>query len=59
LGTNTLAMPWASSGRQFKLMAHLSGSSGSTGGLSINILEEAITAPEGFTVVSGMAETLE
>ncbi len=56
---STLAMPVATSGRQFELLAHLSGSSGSTGGLAINVLEEAITAPEGFTVVSGMAETLE
>jgi hypothetical protein len=37
----------------------LSGSSALSGGLSIAILEEAITAPEGFTVVSGMAETME
>ena len=57
--TATLAMPWATSGREFKLMAHLSGSTAITGGLSIAILEEAITAPEGFTVVSGMAETME
>lgn len=57
--TATLAMPYATSGREFKLMAHLSGSTGTTGGLSINILEEAVTAPEGFTVISGMADTLE
>ena len=57
--TTTLAMPVATSGRKFELLAHLSGSSGSTGGLAINVLEEAITAPEGFTVISGMAETLE
>jgi hypothetical protein len=57
--TATLAMPYATSGREFKLMAHLSGSSGTTGGLSINILEETVTAPEGFTVISGMADTLE
>lgn len=57
--TGTLAMPWATSGREFKLMAHLSGSSSLSGGLSIAILEESINAPEGFTVVSGMAETLE
>jgi type IV pilus assembly protein PilY1 len=57
--TPTLAMPTATSGREFKLMGHLSGSSTTSGGLSIDILEEAIDAPEGFTVVSGMAETLE
>jgi type IV pilus assembly protein PilY1 len=56
---STLAMPWATSGRQFKLMGHLSGSSTTSGGLSIQILEESIGAPEGFTVVSGMADTLE
>jgi type IV pilus assembly protein PilY1 len=56
---STLAMPWATSGRQFKLMGHLSGASSTFGGLSIPILEESIAAPEGFTVVSGMAETLE
>lgn len=58
-GTATLAMPVASSGRQFKLMAHLSGSASVSGGLSIELLEETIAAPEGFTVISGMAETLE
>ncbi len=58
-GTATLAMPVASSGRQFKLMAHLSGSQSVSGGLSIELLEEAIAAPQGFTVVSGMADTLE
>jgi hypothetical protein len=56
---STLAMPWATSGRQFKLMGHLSGSSSTSGGLSIQILEESIAAPEGFTVISGMADTLE
>jgi hypothetical protein len=40
-------------------MGHLSGSASTSGGLSINILEEAITAPEGFSVVCGMADTLE
>lgn len=58
-GSLTLAMPVASSGRQFKLMAHLSGSTSVSGGLSIQILEEAISAPRGFTVISGMADTLE
>jgi len=57
--STTLAMPVATSGREFKLMAHLSGSSALSGGLSIAILEENIGAPEGFTVVSAMAETLE
>ena len=52
-------MPYATSGREFKLMAHLSGSTAISGGLSIAILEEGINAPEGFTVVSGMAETME
>jgi hypothetical protein len=52
-------MPTATSGREFKLMGHLSGSSTTSGGLSIDILEEQIDAPEGFTVISGMAETLE
>jgi hypothetical protein len=28
-------------------------------GLSVNILEESIGAPEAFTAISGMAETLE
>ena len=55
----TLAMPYATSGREFKLMGHLSGSSALSGGLSIAVLEENIGAPEGFTVVSAMAETLE
>ena len=57
--TATLAMPYATSGREFKLMGHLSGSASTSGGLSINILEEAITAPDGFTIISGMADTLE
>jgi type IV pilus assembly protein PilY1 len=57
--TATLAMPSASSGREFRLMGHLSGSAGSVDGLSINVLDEGITAPEGFTVISGMADTLE
>jgi type IV pilus assembly protein PilY1 len=57
--SRTLAMPYATSGREFKLMGHLSGSSALSGGLSIAILEENIGAPEGFTVVSAMAETLE
>ena len=57
--TATLAMPYATSGRSFKLMAHLSGSSALSSGLSIAVLEENIGAPEGFTVVSAMAETLE
>jgi type IV pilus assembly protein PilY1 len=56
---STLAMPYATSGRAFKLMAHLSGSSALSSGLSIAVLEENIGAPEGFTVVSAMAETLE
>lgn len=55
----TIAMPFSSSGRAFKLMGHLSGSGSGVGGLSINILEEEVTAPEGFTIISGMAETLE
>ena len=57
--TSTLAMPYATSGREFKLMGHLSGSASTSGGLSINILDEGINAPDGFTVVSGMADTLE
>ncbi len=57
--TSTIAMPWSSSGRAFKLMAHLSGSGETVGGLSINLLEETISAPKGFTVVSGMAESVE
>ena len=52
-------MPYATSGREFKLMGHLSGSTAVSGGLSIAILEERIQAPQGFTVVSGMAETME
>jgi|GEM_PF-782638 len=55
----TLAMPFSSSGRAFQLMGHLSGSGPGVGGLSINILEETVTAPEGFTIISGMAESLE
>ena len=56
----TLAMPIATSGREFKLMGHLSGSAAiPVNQLSINILEQAIQAPEAFTVVSGMADTLE
>ena len=58
--SRTLAMPYASSGREFRLMGHLSGSASTTGGLSIDVLDEGrITAPEGFTVISGMAETVE
>ncbi len=57
--TSTLAMPYASSGRQFQLLGHLSGSGGATGGLAIELLEEAIASPDSFTVVTGMAETLE
>jgi len=55
----SLAMPVNTSGREFKLMAHLSGSGTPVSGLSIDVLGETITAPENFTVVSGMAETLE
>ncbi|MGB8329933.1 MAG: hypothetical protein WCE62_07380, partial [Polyangiales bacterium] len=55
----TIAMPFSSSGRAFKLMGHLSGSGAGVGGLSINILEETITAPEGFTIISGMGESVE
>ncbi len=55
-----LAMPVATSGREFKLMGHLSGSAAiPVNQLAINILEQAIKAPEAFTVVSGMADTLE
>ena len=57
--TSTLAMPYATSGREFRLMGHLSGSASTSGGLSINILDEGINAPDGFTVISGMADTLE
>ena len=56
----SLAMPVATSGREYKLMGHLSGSAAiPVNQLSINILDEAIRTPEGFTVVSGMAETVE
>ncbi len=56
----TLAMPVATSGREFKLMGHLSGSAAiPVNQLAINILEQGIRAPEAFTVVSGMADTLE
>jgi hypothetical protein len=55
----TIPMPTASSGRQFRLTGHLSGSATTSGGLSINTLDESITAPDGFTVISGMADTLE
>ena len=55
----TLAMPYATSGREFKLTAHLSGSTALSGGLRIAVLDEGIGAPEGFTSVSAMAETLE
>ncbi len=58
--SGTLAMPVATSGREFKLMGHLSGSAAiPVNQLAINILEQAIKAPEAFTVVSGMADTLE
>lgn len=58
--TGTLQMPVATSGREFKLMGHLSGAAAiPVNQLSINILEQAIQAPEAFTVVSGMADTLE
>lgn len=53
-------MPYSTSGRSFKLMGHLSGSSRvPVNQLSINVLEEAIRAPEGFTVISGMADSVE
>jgi len=59
-GPIALKMPVASSGREFKLMGHLSGSAGiPVNQLTINILEEGIKAPEGFTAVGCMAETLE
>ncbi|MDH3845381.1 MAG: hypothetical protein OES69_15660, partial [Myxococcales bacterium] len=58
-GPLSLMMPVNTSGREFKLMAHLSGSGTPVSGLSIDVLGETITAPEMFTVVSGMAETLE
>jgi type IV pilus assembly protein PilY1 len=58
--TGSLQMPVATSGREFKLMGHLSGSAGvPVNQLAINILEQGIQAPEAFTVVSGMADTLE
>ncbi|MGB5521007.1 MAG: hypothetical protein WBM26_09980 [Polyangiales bacterium] len=56
----SLAMPVAASSREFKLMGHLSGSAGvPVNQLAINILEQGIQAPQAFTVVSGMADTLE
>ena len=59
-GPVTLKMPVSSSGREFKLIGHLSGSAAiPVNQLAINILEEGIKAPEGFTVVGCMAETLE
>ncbi|MGB3051238.1 MAG: hypothetical protein WBB42_09585 [Polyangiales bacterium] len=58
--TPTLAMPVATSGREFKLIGHLSGSAGvPVNQLAINILEQTIQSPEAFTVVTGMADTLE
>jgi hypothetical protein len=58
--TPTLQMPVATSGRVNKLMGHLSGSADvPPNQLAINILEQGIQAPETFTVVSGMADTLE
>jgi type IV pilus assembly protein PilY1 len=56
----TLAMPYATSGREFKLMGVLSGSAGiPINNLAVNILEQSIGAPQAFTAISGMAETLE
>ncbi len=58
--TPTLQMPVATSGRVNKLMGHLSGSDDvPPNQLAINILEQGIQPPETFTVVSGMADTLE
>jgi hypothetical protein len=58
--TGSLQMPVATSGREYKLMGHLSGSAGvPVNQLAINVLEQGIQAPEAFTVVSGMADTLE
>ena len=59
-GAGTLAMPYTTSGREFQLMGHLSGSAGiPVNQLAVDILEQAISAPEGFTVVTGMADTVE
>ncbi|MEM7139276.1 MAG: hypothetical protein AAF500_22080 [Myxococcota bacterium] len=58
-GPGTLALPTATSGREFKLIATLGGGSTPIDGLSIDVLDERITAPDTFTVVSGMAESLE
>jgi len=60
--SSTLAMPVNTSGREFKLMATLSGSNTPVSGLTIDVLDNAssLGGPgQAFTVVSGMAETLE
>ncbi len=58
-GVGSLTFPVNTSGRQFKLVAALSGSGTPVGGLSIDVLGESIAAPETFTAVSGMGESLE
>lgn len=57
--TSSLALPTVTSGREFRLIATLGGGSTPVDGLSIDVLDQEITAPENFTMVSGMAETLE
>ncbi|MEM8606802.1 MAG: hypothetical protein AAGF92_06835 [Myxococcota bacterium] len=58
-GPGALALPTATSGRQFKLLATLGGGSSPAGGLSIDVIDEDIGTPDNFTTVSGMGETLE
>ena len=56
----TLSMPVNTSGLQFEVLATLSGGGGAAAsGLSIDVVNERIAAPEFFTTISGMAETLE
>ncbi|MGB5812828.1 MAG: hypothetical protein WBG86_20000, partial [Polyangiales bacterium] len=50
----TLAMPTDTSGRNFKLVATLSGSGTPAAGLAIDVLDQDITAPQNFTTISGM-----
>lgn len=57
--TSSLALPTATSGREFRLLASLGGGSTPVDGLSIDVLDRRITTPDSFTVVSGMAETME
>ena len=59
LGATTIALPTATSGHQFRGIAHLSGSDSPSGGLSIDVVETNIGNPSSFTQVTGIADSVQ